>query len=283
MGRGPPPPAYPMLFYCLFIAGLALLSMALRSFDHWLPVRLGNVCLLVTSYLLGWVLTGSHFGGAGCVALWFLLPWIDLVTRVRRLEMPVIHTIEAQAPPGSTRFPALDEITEEIELLGFHQVEDAGWSHEEQSQFVRVFSHPKEHVRATISLVENEEISFFYVTLCSRSADGRVWFTWNYPFSTTLKNPRNWHLQRLQEVESFLELMERHRKWLTEQKVTDAVPVSSDALTLTAELEQELRSQVDHNEQCGVLLKIDADLMRYTWKGCLFLWFQYLREVLRLR
>ena len=205
-----------MLFYCLLIAGFTLLSMALRSFDHWLPVRLGNLCLLLTSYLLGWLLTGSHFGGAGCVALWFLLPWIDLVTRVRRLEMPVIHTIEAQAPPGSTRFPALDEITEEIELLGFQQVEDAGWSHEEQSQFVRVFSHPKEHVRATISLVENEEISFFYVTLCSRSADGRVWFTWNYPFSTTLKNPRNWHLQRLQEVESFLELMERHRKWLTE-------------------------------------------------------------------
>ena len=61
------------------------------------------------------------------------------------------------------------------------------------------------------------------------------------------------------------------------------MPVSSDALTLTAELEQELRTQVDHNEQCGVLLKIDADLVRYTWKGCFFLWFQYLREVLRLR
>jgi hypothetical protein len=272
-----------MLFYALLIAGLVLLSMALRSLDHWLPVRLGNLCILLTSHLLGWVLTGSHFGGAGCVAIWFVLPWIDLVTRVRRLEMPVSRSIEAQAPPSSSRFPALEELTEEIELLGFEQVEDAGWRHDEHSQFVRVFSHSEEHVRATISLVENEDISFFYVTLCSRGADGRVWFTWNYPFSTTLKNPLNWQLQRLQDVETFLELMEHHRSWLTAKKVTDTIPVSSDALTLTAELEQELRSQVDHNEQCGVLLKSNPGLVRYTWKGCFFLWFQYLREVLRLR
>jgi hypothetical protein len=272
-----------MLFYCLLIAGLTLLSMALRSFDHWLPVRLGNLCILLTSHLLGWALTGSHFGGAACVALWFVLPWVDLITRVRRLEMPVDRPIEAQAPPCASRFPALEELTEEIELLGFQQVEDAGWSHEEQAQFMRVFSHPSENIRATISLVENEDISFFYVTLCSRSSDGRLWFTWNYPFSTTLKITRNWHLQRLRDVESFMELIEQHRDWLADKKVTDTIPVSSDALTLTSELEQEIRSQVAHNEKCGVLLKSNPGLVRYTWKGCCFLWLQYLREVLRLR
>ena len=57
----------------------------------------------------------------------------------------------------------------------------------------------------------------------------------------------------------------------------------ANAPTLTAELEQESRAQFDHNEQCGLLLKTDAGLLRYTWKGCFFLWFQYLREVLRLR
>jgi hypothetical protein len=112
-----------MLFYCFLIAGLFVLSMALRSFGHWLPIRLGNLCFLSTSYLLGWVLTGSHLGGAGCVFLWFLLPWVEIVTRTRKLEMPVTRSIESQAPPGPSRFPALDEITEEIELLGFHQVE----------------------------------------------------------------------------------------------------------------------------------------------------------------
>jgi hypothetical protein len=272
-----------MLFYCFLIAGLFVLSMALRSFGHWLPIRLGNLCFLMTSYLLGWVLTGSHLGGAGCVFLWFLLPWVEIVTRTRRLEMPVTRSIESQAPPGPSRFPALDEITEEIELLGFQQVEDAGWSHEEQTQFVRLFSHSEEHIRASINLVENEDLSFFYVTLCSRGADGRVWYTWNYPFATTLKIPRNWRLQRLEEVETFLELIESHRQWLAENKVNDTTPVSSDAPTLTAELEQESRAQFDHNEQCGLLLKTDAGLLRYTWKGCFFLWFQYLREVLRLR
>jgi hypothetical protein len=272
-----------MLFYTLLIAGLVLLGMALRSFDHWLLVRLGNLCILCTSHLLGWVLTGSHWGGLACVAIWFLLPWVDIVTRIRHIEMPANQTIEAQAPPGPSRFPALEEITEEIELQGFEQVEDAGWSHENQTQFVRVFSHVKENFRATINLIENEQFSFFYVTLCSRGTDGRVWFTWNYPFGTTLKTPRHWQLQRLQDVESFLDLLEAHRAWLLAKKVTETTPVSTDAHTLTAELEQELHAQVDHNERCGLLLKIDPGLVRYTWKGCFFLWLQYLREVLWLR
>ena len=272
-----------MLFYTLLIAGFALLSIALRSFDHWLPVRLGNLCILCTSHLLGWVLTGSHLGGAACVALWFLLPWIDIVTRIRRIEMPATLTIEPQAPPGPSRFPALEEITEEIELQGFQQVEDAGWSHEQQTQFVRVFSHPQEHMRATINLVENEQMSFFYVTIRSQGTDGRVWFSWNYPFTSTLKTPRHWQLQRLQDVESFLDLLEAHRGWLAAKKVNETTAVSTAPHALTAELEQELRSQVDHNERCGLLLKIDPGLVRYTWKGCFFLWLQYLREVLWLR
>jgi hypothetical protein len=272
-----------MLFYSLLIAGLVVLSMALRSFDHWLPARLGNFCVLITSYVLGWVLTDSHLGGATFVALWFLIPWIDIVTRVRRIEIPATRSIESQAPPASSRFPNLDEVTEEIELQGFQQVEDAGWSHKEQTQFVRVFSHPEKHVRTTISLIENEELSFFFVTLCTRRANGQVWFTWNYPFSSTLKTPRHWRLQKLPQAESFLDLLEAHMKWLEEKQVSDTVPVASDAHTLTAELEQELSAQLEHNEQCGVLLKTDNGLVRYTWKGCFFLWFQYLREVLRFR
>jgi hypothetical protein len=272
-----------MLFYTLLIAGLTLLSMALRSFEHWAMVRLGNVCILCTSHLFGWVVTGSHLGGAACVALWFLLPWIDIVTRIRRLEMPATQTIESQAPPGPSRFPALEEITEEIELQGFEQVEDAGWSHEDQTQFVRVFAQSKERIRATINLVENEHVSFFYVTLRSVGPDGRVWFTWNYPFATTLKPPSHWQLQRLQEVETFLDLLEAHRAWLAAKNVTETTPVSADAHVMTTELEQELRSQVDHNESCGLLLKIDTGLVRYTWKGCFFLWLQHVREVLWLR
>lgn len=272
-----------MLFHTLLLAGLTLLSMALRSFEHWALVRLGNLCILCTSHLLGWVLTGSHLGGAACVALWFLLPWIDIVTRIRRLEMPATQKIESQAPPCSSRFPALEEITEEIELQGFELVEDAGWSHEQQTHFVRVFAQPAEHIRATINLIESEQISFFYVTLRSVGSDGRVWFTWNYPFGTTLKPPRHWQLRRLQEVESFLDLLESHRAWLAARNVNETLPVSGDANALTAELEQEIRSQVDHNERCGLLFKIDTGLLRYTWKGCFFLWLQYVREVLWLR
>lgn len=272
-----------MLFNALLVAGFFVLSLALRSFSSPVLFRLGNLCILATSYLLGLFLTDHFLGGLGCMALWFLFPWIDIIGRIRHLEMPSTRSVTAQAPPSPNRFPALEEITEEIAAEGFAQIEDAGWEYEQQEQFVRVFAHKSEPVRATINMVENEEICFFYVTLCTHGADGRVWYTWNYPFSLTLKYPTHWTIQRIRDSDSFLALLEKHRSLLKRHEVKNAVPASNDASAVTAELEEELKAQVAHNERCGLLLRNDNGLVRYSWKGCCFLWVQFLKEMLRVR
>jgi hypothetical protein len=271
-----------MLFNGLLVAGFFILSLALRSFSSPFLYRLGNLCILATSYLTGYFLFGHYLGGVGCVAIWILFPWIDILGRIRHLEMPSSRTVTAQAPPTESRFPALEEITAEIIEEGFEQIEDAGWEYEQQEQFVRVFAHKTEPVRATITLVENNEICFFYITLCTRGQGERMWFTWNYPFSVTLQCPTHWTIQRIRNADSFISMMETHRALLKRHNVQDAHPASFDAQIVTTQLEEELRAQVAHNERCGLLLRNESGLVRYSWKGCCFLWFQFLKEMLRV-
>jgi hypothetical protein len=271
-----------MVFHLLLTAGFVVLCLALRSISIPIIFRLGNVCMLVASYLFGWTITEHPAGGFFCVSLWFLFPWVDLIGRVRRMQLPAAHAVEAQIAPGSQRFPDLEDLTEEAEAEGFVKIEDCGWDHAGQRHFVRVLSHASEPLRAAINLVEGDGFAFFYLTVSSRTTGGKFWHTWNYPFSLSLKPSPDWNFQRLREVDTFLALLEAHRAWLKSNNVTDAAPATKDADALTAELEAEIQTQVSHNLKCGVLLNAGEGLVRYSWKGCLFLWFQFLRELVRL-
>lgn len=271
-----------MVFHLLLTAGFALLSFALRSISVPFLFRLGNLSMLVASYLFGWTITEHPSGGIFCVSLWFLFPWIDLIGRVRRMQLPASHAIESQIAPGSQRFPDLAELTEEAEAEGFVNIEDCGWDHGGQRHFVRLLTHPTEPFRAAINLIEADEFAFYYLTISSRTLEGKVWHTWNYPFSLSLKPSPDWKFQRRREVNSFLELLEAHRDWLKRNSVTNCMPAPKDADTLTAELEAEIQSQVAHNLKCGVLLTAGEGLVKYSWKGCFFLWFQFLRELVRM-
>lgn len=270
-----------MLANLLLILGCAVISIALRGTGSPLWFRVGNLCVLGTSFLLGWRLTGNKLIGAFCASSWLLFPWIDIVTRVRNMQMPSARPLRPQAPPGSTRFPMLGEITEEMEAEGFEHLQDAGWDTDEQRQFVRLCIHPTLQIRATINLVESPEVSFYYITLSSRAADGTLWLTWNYPFSSSLKPSPNWRIQRLRGAHGFLELNEAHLDWIHRLNAGALVAVEPDPEKLIAEIEHELQSQLDHNLACGVLTTGDPGLVRYSWRGCFFLWTQFLRDLLR--
>jgi hypothetical protein len=270
-----------MLADLLLVLGFSLISLALRGSGLPFLHRLGNLCVLLTSFLLGWRLTGHVTVGIACAGSWLLLPWVDIITRVRHIHMPTDRPLLPQAPPGSSRFPALAELTEEIECQGFEQIEDAGWDHDEQRQFVRLFIHPTDCIRASINLVENEHISFFYLTLCSYTPDGNLWCTWNYPFSSSLKPSPNWRIQRMRSANTFQEIYQAHQDWLSLLEAGPVIPLTSEPTQLTAEIVQELRAQVAHNLHCGVLLKSAEGQVRYSWRGCFFLWTQFLRDLLR--
>jgi hypothetical protein len=66
-------------------------------------------------------------------------------------------------------FPALDEISREIENEGFAHVNDAGWDWEDYRQFFRLFYKTDDRAQATICLNEQHDLSFYYLRISSRA------------------------------------------------------------------------------------------------------------------
>ena len=70
----------------LIVLGLLVLAVGLRSARSNLPRKLGALTFLAASFCLLYFLTGSLAGGLLGAGLWFFLPWIDLLTRIRRMR-----------------------------------------------------------------------------------------------------------------------------------------------------------------------------------------------------
>src|SRR4051812_17049872 len=114
-----------MLSNLLLILGVAALSLALRSFNHPFLRKLGAAGIMVTSFLVGWLMSGYWQVGVFCASSWLLLPWLEILTRVRKLTLPQEKSLRHKTPPNSEIFPALHDLTEEMEGESFEHVEDA--------------------------------------------------------------------------------------------------------------------------------------------------------------
>jgi hypothetical protein len=265
----------------LLILGVAVLSMALRSFRSVVLQKLGALGVLATSFLIGWLLTGYWFIGAVCASSWLMLPWLEILTRVRRLTLPTEKKLRHKHPPNEESFPALDGLTEEIEGEIFTRVDDTGWDWQDYAQFFRLFYKEGERTQAAICLIDQHDVAFYYLSLSSRGKDGRLWTTWNYPFSYSLKLAPQWRVNRVTADQSFLQLYEHHREFLRRNGViaADLEPFEPDQLPL--EIQNDLRTQIEHNLSVGVLTEAGDGAVRYSWRGLVFIWFQFLRDLVR--
>jgi hypothetical protein len=271
-----------MLSDFLLILGVAVLSLSLRCFPSAFLQKLGALGILTTSFLIGQFITGSWVGGALCAATWFFLPWFDLLTRIRRLTLPQERALKHRPPPNSEIFPALRELTEEVEEEGFEHVDDVGWEWDEYQQFFRIFYKEDERVQATICLIEQHDIAFYFVSLSSRGQDGTIWTTWNYPFSYSLKLVPQWRVNRMRGEQSFLQMAESHRHFLRQNDVSTATLADLSPEQIHEEIQKDLRSQISHNLAKGVLRKNEAGEVQYSWWGLFYLWLQFLRDIVRL-
>jgi hypothetical protein len=271
-----------MLSNLLLILGVAALSLALRSFPSVPLQKLGALGILATSFLIGWKLTGMWEVGAFCASSWLMLPWLEILTRIRRLTLPLEKNLRHKHPPNEELFPALDELTEEVEGERFVLVDDAGWDWQDYQQFFRLFYKEAERTQAAICLVDQQDVAFYYLSLSSRAKDGKIWTTWNYPFSYSLKLVPNWRVNRLRGDQSFLQLYESHRDFLRRNGVIvpDLEPLDPDCIQ--AEIQRDLRAQITHNLAVGVLKQDSSGAVRYSWRGLLFIWVQFLRDLVRL-
>ncbi|MEO8793619.1 MAG: hypothetical protein ABI464_14940 [Chthoniobacteraceae bacterium] len=264
------------------ILGVFALSVALRTTGSLLLNKLGVIGYLATSFLAGWRLTGSLLMGAVFMSFWLVWPWYELITRVRKIAMPADGALRHKTPPHREMFPALDDLTGEIEGEGFEHAEDLGRDWDDIRQFFRVFHKSDERVQAVICLVEQENFAFYYLRLVSRAADGTIWTTWNYPFALNLKLAPEWRTNRDDGGKTFTQLLGSHRDFLAKNNVLTEALTTTDPAKLAGQLHEEQNAQIAHNLTAGILARGKDGAIRYTWRGLVFIWFQFLRDFVRL-
>src|SRR6266513_4048716 len=119
-------PSALMLFGVFLTLGVAILSVGLRSFQNSYSQKAGALGILAATFLAVYFVTGSWIWGFAAAMGWLFLPWLEILTRIRALRLPKEKQLRPKSPPSSDTFPALSEITREIEEEGFVHVGDAG-------------------------------------------------------------------------------------------------------------------------------------------------------------
>lgn len=263
----------------LLVAGLVVLTAGLFSYRHPAVRRLGLVGVAATTFAAGHLLTGSWIVGSVCVLGWLLLPWLEILLRVRHLRLPLRKQLRQTAPPGREQFPELNELSDEIEAAGFEHAADLGWDMEGYRQFFRLFANPHTRTEASITFVEQNQLGFHFVSVTSRAAAGAVFTTWNCPVSSSLKTPPAVRLHRVAGDAGFDVLCREHAAVLARDGATGLLPV--DPERIRAAVEQDMEAQMQHNMREGLLRAADEGHGRYSWRGMLFLWWQVVRDIFR--
>lgn len=265
------------------VLGVVVLSCALRSFRNRFVRKLGAVGILAATFLVFYFPTSSIAAGVGGLLIWFLLPWVELLTRIRKLRLPVNKSLEQQTPPNNLRFPTLTETTDEIEKEDFEYVSDNGWEWDGMNQFYRLFYRDDERLQAAICLTEQEGISWVSLTLTSRHEDGRIFRSSNVPFSSPMKNAPYVELRQLPFTESFGELLGKHQSWITELGFSTEDLASDSPDELIGLIEQETGRQIKHNLDAGLIRLGDtAGTFRYSWRGLFYLYFQLVKDMVKM-
>ncbi len=271
-----------MLFGLFLTLGVAVLSVALRSYQTSFAQKAGAFGILASSFLAVYFATGRWYLGLAAALAWLFLPWLEILTRIRALRLPKEKTLRPKSPPSAEVFPTLDEITHEIENAGFAHINDAGWDWEDYKQFFRLFYKEEDRAQATICLNEQNDISFYYLRISSRAQDGIIWTTWNYPLSYGLKLTPQFRINRQRPDQSFWELYQSHKAYLRQNQVETDVIDAMDEDRIQAEIENDLREQIAHNIEKGVLKSANDREVKYSWRGMVYLWCQFLLDLVRL-
>lgn len=266
----------------LYLAATVVFAVACRTFNNRYIQKIGWVALLVASYMGGYFLTDSHGAGVFGVILWFMLPWLEIVGRVRRLRFPIRSEVKHRFPPSRDIFPDLVELSRETEEAGFEEAGDAGWKWSETDNFMRLFYHPAKRIQASIALAQQGSFAFSYVALTSRTNNGLTYTTTNYPFAPTMQFSPKYLVNRFSRAESMKELVEAHEQYLAKHAVKLEDLSVPDTDQLPAYIEAEMLAQVDHNISAGLIEPVGDGEFRYSWRGCFFLWFQVVKDMIRV-
>ena len=267
----------------LIVIGLVVLAVALRSARVNLLRKLGALTMLAASFCLLFFLTGSLWGGALGAALWFFLPWIELLTRIRRMRLPLNNRLRHREIPNPSFFPNATEAAAAMEEAGFEHVSDCGWEWAGMQQFFRLFWHPEERAVAAVCLCEQSDVAFAFISITSHDVDGKIWRTTNFPFAPTLQCPPDVRWNHVPcERSCFHQILADHRRYLVRVRIPADHLRMPDPEEIENSIEQEMRRQVDHNLAAGLIQMSGDGHFQYSKRGLLFLWGQFIKDMVRL-
>lgn len=265
----------------LLFLGLVVLVAAFLSYGHPLLRRLGLLCVGLTAFAAGYFVSGNVWVGAASSAALLLLPWLEILLRVRKLRLPLRKKLRQATPPPRDMFPELSELSDEIESAGFEHAADLGWEMDGYRQFMRIFANSGKREEAAITYVEQNQLGFHFASVTSRAADGDVFTTWNCPVSSSLKTPPTVHLNRVAAEAPFESLTAGHGEFLLLHGVisSDLQAVDPDAVRTV--VERDMEAQMQHNISEGLLEPAEDGHGRYSWRGMFYLWWRFVRDIFR--
>ncbi len=267
----------------LIVIGLLVLAVAFRTAKTQLIRKVGALTFLVASFFLFYFVSGSILIGLVGAAIWFLLPWIELLTRIRRMRLPLNNRLRHREVPNPSFFPNASEAASAMEEAGFEHVSDCGWEWAGMQQFFRIFWHPEERAVAAVCLCEQSDVAFAFVSITSQDAAGNIWRTTNFPFAPTLRCPPHVKWNHVPcERSCFHEILADHRGYLARVKVPPDRLRIPDPEEIEDSIEKEMRQQVDHNLASGIIRLTGDGHFRYSKRGLLFLWGQFVKDMVRL-
>ncbi|MBN8457091.1 MAG: hypothetical protein J0M04_04545 [Verrucomicrobia bacterium] len=267
----------------LIVLGLFVLAFALRSARSVVARKTGAVMFLAASFWLGYFLTGSKLGGVLGVLFWFFLPWIELLTHIRRLRLPINNRLNHRRTPDPGLFPNAPEAAAAMEEAGFEHVSDCGWKWAGMQQFFRFYWHPEERAVSAICLCEQSDVAFAFISVTSYDLSGGTWRSTNFPFSPTLQNSPDIHWNPVPcERGCFHYILRQHREFLERRRVTADQLRIPDPEDVEDSLEREMRRQVEYNLAAGIIRLTGDGHFRYSKRGLLFLWGQFVKDMVRL-
>ncbi|MFZ4681336.1 MAG: hypothetical protein ACOYMS_02440, partial [Terrimicrobiaceae bacterium] len=89
-------------------------------------------------------------------------------------------------------------------------------------------------------------------------------------------------VQRFPDQGPFASLLTVHEKFLEAEGVGPNLLIAQDPEEMVQTMQSEMRDQLIHNIDLGVLERDGEKFIRYTRRGMFFLWCQFLRDLVRL-
>jgi len=258
--------------------GLVLLAYALMNSRFFWSRRIGLWLIFGAMGLGVWFLTESWVLAVVALVGWFILPLAQTVYLSRSLKFSLSRRLIKERQEVDD-FEDWAELSRDLKEAGFLLDGEYALKPSPIDYGFRLFQRPEKNQVAGLGLVRQGGLALSYVLVVSRSQDGSLWVTWDYPMAYGLKMPPHLNVFRCLDAASVQELVDQHQAFLTLNEVVE----NPDKAEPHEIFDSIFGDTMRYNLTIGLLRsskKSDEEIF-YSWRGTLFITWQVLRDMVR--